>query len=214
MPRPPGWKWSEEVKAKMRASSLKAWTPVRRRKASRRLKEAFRTGKLTPPHTGHAQTDYQKQKAAEANRGKVVREETKKRLRRGWASLTSEQVHERTLPGILARCKTMSGRSQAEKLVKGCLYRLKIRYRSQKPFLTYIVDLYLPEHNLVIECDGDGHDRTAHRKKDQKRDRLLTKQFGIRTIRIKNRDILADPMEATRKALRKAGLALGEKVHD
>jgi len=194
------------VKAKMRTSSLKAWTKKRRKEASTFFKEAFRTGALVPPHTGHKQTEYQKKKASEANRGKVLSQETRERLKKDWAARTPEQIHERTLPGILARCKVMSKRSEAESKVKSSLRHLHIRYRSQKPFLTYIADIYLPDQKLILECDGQGHKKPDQLKRDQERDRLILEGLYIPTFRISNKEILTNPVLAVSKALQKAGV--------
>ncbi|HEX4108206.1 MAG TPA: type IV toxin-antitoxin system AbiEi family antitoxin domain-containing protein [Solirubrobacteraceae bacterium] len=45
-----------------------------------------------------------------------------------------------------------------------------------------MVDMYLPDHRLVIEVDGPGHERTRTKREDKERDRLL-KGAGIHVER-------------------------------
>lgn len=52
----------------------------------------------------------------------------------------------------------------------------------------YVIDIYLPNFNLGVEFDGIFH----WRRRDEKRDRYLEEQFGIKTLRVtdlKNKEL-------------------------
>lgn len=52
--------------------------------------------------------------------------------------------------------KNMQGAgTEPEKIMRSILKELKIKYSRQKIIGTFIVDFYVPDSNLVIECDGD-----------------------------------------------------------
>ncbi len=67
------------------------------------------------------------------------------------------------------------------------------KFRRQHPLGTFITDFYCPELRLAVELDGGIHATQAER--DQARDEILAQQ-GIRVVRIRNQELLADP-EAT-----------------
>ena len=80
-----------------------------------------------------------------------------------------------------------------EKLLKSKLECLKIMYIHQYPIfdlkLQYIVDFYLPEHNLILEVDGFVHSTFFQKMKDKNRD-IFLKRKGYKIIRIKNEELL------------------------
>lgn len=52
---------------------------------------------------------------------------------------------------------------------------------------SYFLDYYLPKYRLAIEIDGDYH--KIRRIEDKERDKMFN-EIGIRTIRIKSKDVL------------------------
>lgn len=52
----------------------------------------------------------------------------------------------------------------------------------------YLIDIYLPEHNMCIEIDGSIHDTEEQKEKDRIRDEFL-KRNGYWVIRIKDEDV-------------------------
>lgn len=56
------------------------------------------------------------------------------------------------------------------------LQRRDINYQKQVPLCKIaIVDFYLPEYRIVIQCDGDyWHNRPGSKEKDERQDRILT----------------------------------------
>lgn len=84
--------------------------------------------------------------------------------------------------------------SPIEAMVCDCLTRLHVKFRNQEPIGPYFADIYLPEWNAVIECDG----REFHQdfKKESERDEFIT-NAGYRIYHMTGREIVNDPMEAT-----------------
>lgn len=68
----------------------------------------------------------------------------------------------------------------------------------------YTADIYLPDHRVVVECDGDyWHNLPGRREHDAKRDAWFARR-GIRTFRLAEHEInrsAARCVERIRKAL-------------
>ena len=58
------------------------------------------------------------------------------------------------------------------------------RFRRQVPFGPFVLDFFCPKGRLVIEVDGDSHERT----KDEKRDVWLAAR-GLRVMRFSNHEV-------------------------
>ncbi len=69
---------------------------------------------------------------------------------------------------------------------------LGLKFRRQVPIDDFIVDFYCDELKLVIEIDGDVHDRDAQKRRDEIRDKRLTK-LGYRILRFSNALVINDP---------------------
>ena len=65
---------------------------------------------------------------------------------------------------------------------------LPVTVRRQKIFDRYIVDFYIPSHQIIIELDGSQHYTDAHLQKDHERD-LYLKNLGCTILRYSNADI-------------------------
>ena len=65
----------------------------------------------------------------------------------------------------------------------------ELKFRRQHGIGPYIVDLYCPEKNLVIEIDGDTHADAEQIRKDTSRDAYLT-SLGLHVIRYMNDQVL------------------------
>ena len=63
------------------------------------------------------------------------------------------------------------------------------RFRPQHPISIYIADFYWHKVKLVIEIDGDEHNRSENIKYDLEREKVMS-NFGISTIRFKNDDVI------------------------
>lgn len=79
-----------------------------------------------------------------------------------------------------------------ESIIWKCLKILareyKITFNRQKPIDNYIVDFYCAKLKLVIEIDGEIHNREYNIKYDKERDELLRK-YDLTVLRIKNKEI-------------------------
>ena len=64
------------------------------------------------------------------------------------------------------------------------------RFLRQKPIHRFIVDFYCVKLSLVIEIDGNSHDKK--KRTDIERDKFLY-QIGIKTIRFTNEEVLNNP---------------------
>jgi len=65
------------------------------------------------------------------------------------------------------------------------------KFRRQHPIAGFIADFYCHESKLIIEIDGNIHDSSYNRERDEGRTFEL-EALGIRVIRFKNQDILND----------------------
>lgn len=96
--------------------------------------------------------------------------------------------YRKRLPDIL-----LADAPDEEDVVAQQLSQHGIAYKRQHRLAYFIVDFYLPDHNLVIEVDGGYH---TYKKGQQKRDNTraaILRSYGIRTIRIKNEMLTASP---------------------
>ena len=67
------------------------------------------------------------------------------------------------------------------------LRKLKYPFLRQKPLLRFVLDFYCSKLLLVVEIDGDSHDRKKYY--DRERD-LMLERVGIKTVRFKNEKVL------------------------
>ena len=69
---------------------------------------------------------------------------------------------------------------------------LGLRFRSQHPIQSFVVDFYCHKARTVIEIDGIAHDMGDQPEFDQHRDNLF-KAAGLTVLRIPAIDVLLDP---------------------
>lgn len=79
--------------------------------------------------------------------------------------------------------------TEAEKIFWLSLRNNKFQFLRQKPLGRFILDFYCSKLLLVIEIDGDSHDNKKYL--DKERD-LYFEQRGIKTIRLRNEEVLGD----------------------
>jgi very-short-patch-repair endonuclease len=69
--------------------------------------------------------------------------------------------------------------------------RAGVKFRKQHPAGRYVADFFCHEARLVVEVDGEAHDRGARPARDELRDRWFAmRRFEI--LRIPSREVLAD----------------------
>lgn len=116
-----------------------------------------------------------------------IRSKTSKSWKKQWNSLSKEEQLERLKPWLDAGHKSFHNcfrPSSIELKVKEQLDKYFIRYVQQKPINHnhFVVDFYLPEYQLVIECNGDYWHNLPNR---MERDKELEKY-----VKSKGKDIL------------------------
>lgn len=79
---------------------------------------------------------------------------------------------------------------EAELIFERWLSKLGIRYRYQWLLEPYIADFYLPDVGVVIEIDGDSHDK--QREYDGRRDRAMLRRLDVvEIVRYTNEEVMA-----------------------
>src|SRR5438876_4893308 len=64
-----------------------------------------------------------------------------------------------------------------------------LRFRCQHPLGSFILDFCCPEHRLVVELDGAGHQEAEQREYDKRRTQHL-ESYGYRVLRFRNEEVL------------------------
>ena len=184
-----------EARAKM--SAAKKGKP-----ASESTKEALRRGARKP------RSDETKLRMGSARKKYWADPENRKalgvRTRKFWASLTTEEKTRLTRPGRLACLEATRLRepTSIERSVACILTELGITFEQQVLFKYYAADIYLPEQNVIIECDGDyWHSTPVMIAHDKKRDKWFA-NHGIGVIRLKECDIKANARQCVEQALK------------
>ena len=67
----------------------------------------------------------------------------------------------------------------------------RVQVQKAHQFGDYLADFYCREANLVIECDGEVHDRNEQWHHDRNRDAYIL-SLGIRVLRVSNDRVLND----------------------
>ena len=99
----------------------------------------------------------------------------------------------------------------AEKALEPAIALLGERYRPQYPFLQFkhFADFALLDRMLIIEVDGDSHDKPAQKKKDLEHSMKL-KALGWDVVRVANEAAMADPAGTVSAALTAPRTTLAE----
>ena len=92
--------------------------------------------------------------------------------------------------------------TKIELLIEEELKRRSINYQKQTPLCKIaLVDFYLPEYRIVIQCDGDyWHSFAKQKEKDEKQEKILTFN-GFNVYRFWEHEINESPEECINKLL-------------
>ena len=66
-----------------------------------------------------------------------------------------------------------------------------LKFRRQHQIGLYIVDFYCHSERLIVEFDGEVHNTSEQKKKDEKRDKYL-KSLGNKVLRFSNAELIDD----------------------
>ena len=98
-----------------------------------------------------------------------------------------------TTPNLIAAARQLrQNLTPAEKMVWDALKSRQLnglKFRSQHPIESFVVDFYCPQHRLVVKLDGAVHDQQG--EYDAARTEKLN-HLGYRVIRFDNRDVMSD----------------------
>lgn len=199
-----GYKHSEETKKKIgKANKGKKRSQEARLKISKLQKGKKLTKehiqKRTESRKGYRHSNSTRQKIGSANKGtkhsQKFREDCARRM---LGKKLSVQTKQKIIKGIADYFK--GNLSSIEIAMQEVLDNLNTNYISQHPIGWYIVDFYLPEQNLIVECDGDyWHNRSGVQERDAKRDSYLRRK-GYKVVRIWEHEIKKDANKAFRDA--------------
>jgi very-short-patch-repair endonuclease len=161
--------------------------------------------KMSLSQTGRKRSPETKKKISLFHTGLRHSIKTKKKM-----SLTRKQflnIHPEALEAMLhqlhqARVKASQSKqaTKIELLIQEVLEQIGVVFRTQEFFKFKhqwcLADFYLPELNLVIECDGDyWHNLPENKKRDREKN-LLYKQLDLKLIRLREQDILLNSVQA------------------
>ena len=98
--------------------------------------------------------------------------------------------------GMQRKQQRLGDRTAAEMAFARLLDSLGVLYESEAVFLNgdrpQLADFYVKSAKVVFEVDGGYHDDPKQRRHDAGRDAWLLRAYGVRTIRIANRDVFGD----------------------
>lgn len=75
-----------------------------------------------------------------------------------------------------------------------------IHFRRQSPIGPYIADFVCFAARLIVEVDGDSHETTAGKRRDQKRDVFFASQ-SFRVMRFSNPDVKSNAWQCSQEIL-------------
>src|SRR3546814_17128566 len=76
-----------------------------------------------------------------------------------------------------------------------------LKFRKQHPIGPYVADFYCSRAHLVVEVDGEAHERGDRHGRDERRDTFMIEN-GYRVLRVAAADILQDADEIGRASCR------------
>ena len=82
-----------------------------------------------------------------------------------------------------------------------------VSFRKQHPIDPYVADFYCSAAKLVVEIDGEAHDRGDRPERDEARDAFL-RERGYEVLRVAAGDVLKDPVAIASYIIEYAGRPL------
>jgi very-short-patch-repair endonuclease len=189
--------------------------------------------KLSEVHKGKRQSEETKIKRSKSLKGHIVLEETKKKIslaQKGRKSqyVMTDEIRKKMSESRKGKPSLLKGRKIKEETknkirewvvnhpnrkfkdtsielrVENELQRKNINYQKQVPLCNIaIVDFYLPEYRIVIQCDGDyWHSRLIQKERDERQDKVLIFN-GFNVYRFWEHEINKDVSKCINKLLKK-----------
>lgn len=191
---------SEETRSKLRAANARQFSAPEARahnsEITRKLwQDPEYRQRMVLAHTGKVVSESQRRKNSLAHKGMKRPPETGERIaaaaRQRWAKLSKEERFKICAPGL--KLATVAARTthptSIEVIVRDLLDSLGVRYLSEYPIGSFVVDFYVPRRRLVIECDGEyWHSLPGVKEKDARRD-IWLRERGYRVLRLSESQI-------------------------
>ena len=147
------------------------------------------TGKVGS-RLGATVSDETKKKLRVANLGKKLSAKTKQRIseasKQHWKN---PKLRRRMIKAMHGRQKAV--RTSLEFALRRMLYEAGFMFEEQKSFQMFVVDVYVPSHNLVFEADGTYWHEVNERRNPgyhERRDKFLLTQVSA-VIRLTEHDL-------------------------
>ncbi len=181
-------------KARKSAASRAKTAQASRRmhKAMSPWRRAARSAKLSVATTEQMRSPRRKAIAAVNMRNARTFVDPKRRLaavKAWWVSLPVKERRRRT---ELARkaATSQTENTSLERAIHAVLRTLGVPFRTQVPFGTYTVDIYVPGRQLVIECDGEYWHALGSKNNRRRRDAYLRKA-GVVVLHLPGKEIMS-----------------------
>lgn len=136
----------------------------------------------------------------EGQKKRYLDPEAKRKLAEVMAEVRARPEYREAVAAGIAASKKFS-RTDIEIIVESLLQTSGVEYEAQKHIGWWIVDFYIPDKNLVIECDGDyWHNKPEVKARDARKDAYLTRK-GYQVLRLLGSQIMANQLESFYQAL-------------
>lgn len=146
---------TEETRAKLRAANLGKKNKNYPKNRKKKSKEDCL--KISIALSGRTLSDEHKRKISQSEKGKVVSEETKLKISKSTRDgMKREEVREKCRKGAIKALKSGFHNTSIERKVEDELKKYNIKFVKQKPICKghFVLDFYLPEYQLAVECNG------------------------------------------------------------
>jgi len=175
--------YAKEALSKAQAAerAFSVWCLSRARmSAMKTTLSAEQKAKISAAHLGRVHSPEARQRMREAQRRPEVRAKISLSMR-----TSSRALEERA-----ARFQRKSA-TWIELAVRDALTAAGVAFLFQHPINRWMVDFFLPEKNLILECDGDyWHSLPGRKERDEKRDQDLA-ALGYRVVHLPEHRIKA-----------------------
>jgi len=106
--------------------------------------------------------------------------------------IMEKKMFQKANPLIFAKAKQMRNNMTDAEIILWEYLRTKplgYKFRRQHPIQQFIADFYCHSLQLIIEADGEIHQKIENKISDEERDKALNAS-GIKVIRFSNKEIL------------------------